>query len=243
LSSALVSVVIPVYNCERYVDEALRSVFIQEYDQMEVIVIDDGSTDRSADIIHSYQGARCIYQTNQGVSAARNAGIASSRGEFIAFLDADDVWMQDKLKIQMAFHLRHPEIGCSVGRCDTFLEPGSIMPSWLKERLLHEDEVGYFPSTLIARRDVFERVGVYDTNYRTGESADWFSRVKDAGIRIEILPYILLRKRVHEANLSHDVADTRTNMMKILRESINRKRTPAANCADSEFPVKRQWAD
>ena len=133
----------------------------------------------------------------------------------------------------MLYHHEHPDVGCTLTRRITFLEPGSKMPRWLSEELLNENDVGFFPSTLVARRDVFTQVGLYNTSYKTGESADWFARAKDAGILIEILPDILLHKRVHESNLSHHIDDTRTNMLKILRASIDRKRVQASDCPES----------
>lgn len=95
---------------------------------------------------------------------------------------------------------------------------------WLDQQLLHTETVGYLPSTLVARVEVFEKIGHYNTQYMTAESLDWFVRARDAGIRVDVLPDVLLRKRVHDRNLTSHTADTRTNVLRALRASIHRSR-------------------
>src|ERR1700694_2891614 len=109
-SNPLVSCIVPVYNGERYLRSALESIFAQDYRPLEVIVVDDGSSDKSAVIAQDFKQVRYMHQTNQGVATARNAGLAAARGEFIAFLDQDDLWMSDKLSIQIEHLLKNPEI-------------------------------------------------------------------------------------------------------------------------------------
>ena len=99
-----VSVIIPAYNSMQWVSAAIDSVLNQGYRDYEVVVIDDGSTDQTADVLESYgRKIRCIYQANAGVSNARNRGLSVSTGEFIAYLDADDMWYSQKLECQIAF--------------------------------------------------------------------------------------------------------------------------------------------
>src|SRR6476660_1471039 len=107
----LVSVIIPVYNGTCYLRAALESVFAQTYRPFEVIVVDDGSLDDSGVIAQSFDDVRYIHQENQGVAAARNNGIEVARGEFLAFLDQDDLWTPEKLKLQMGHLLSDPELG------------------------------------------------------------------------------------------------------------------------------------
>ena len=102
MDKPLVSVIVPVYNGEHYLSFAIHSILRQDYHPSEVIVVDDGSTDNSANIARSFKEVRYIHQSNQGVAMARNVGIAAARGEFIAFLDADDLWTPNKLSIQNA---------------------------------------------------------------------------------------------------------------------------------------------
>src|SRR5436309_14667644 len=117
-SKPLVSVVIPVYNGERYLADAIQSVLDQTYRNFEVIVVDDGSTDRSAEIAKRFgEAVRYVYRTNGGVCKARNAGIAAARGAYIAFLDQDDLWLHDKLAAQVAYLDSHPEAGAVYCQC------------------------------------------------------------------------------------------------------------------------------
>jgi len=208
VTSPLVSVVIPVFNGERFLAETLDSVFAQDYPSFEVIVVDDGSVDGTADVARSFEGVRYIHQDNQGQAVARNTGINAARGELLAFLDADDLWTPNKLSVQVGYLLDHPEIGFTLARQRIFLEPGAERPPWLRDDLIEEDHVGFFPSTLVSRKSVFETIGVYDPSYRIGESADWFARARDAGIRRAIVQEVLLHKRVHGVNLTHNLAST-----------------------------------
>ena len=121
----LVSVIIPVHNGGRYLRAALESVFAQTYRPFEVIVVDDGSTDDSGVIAQSFHDVRYIHQANQGVAAARNNGIEAARGEFFAFLDQDDLWTPEKLKLQIAYLLSHPDLGYTLTQQQFFLEPGA----------------------------------------------------------------------------------------------------------------------
>jgi len=224
MTPSLVSVVIPVLDGERFLAETLESVFAQDYPRFEVIVVDDGSTDGTADVARSFGAVRYIHQSNQGQAVARNTGIAAARGEFLAFLDADDLWTPNKLSLQVGYLLTHPEIGFTLSRQRIFLEPGAERPSWLRDDLIDREHVGFFPSTLVVRRSVFDRIGVYDPSFRIGESADWFARANDAGIRRAIVPEVLLHKRVHGVNLTNNHELARADIFRALRSSIARRR-------------------
>ena len=113
----LVSVIIPAYNCERFIGEAVESVRRQNYEPIEIFIIDDGSTDRTRSCIESLgEDIRYVYQSNRGPAAARNRGITMAGGEVIGFLDADDYWPANKLKVQLARMNRNPEIEVVLGR-------------------------------------------------------------------------------------------------------------------------------
>ena len=113
-----VSVVIPVYNGEQYLADAIQSVRDQTYQNVEVIVVDDGSTDESADVAKKFgEAIRYVHQSNGGVGKARNTGIAAARGAYLAFLDQDDLWLPDKLAVQVAYLDSHPEVGAVYCQC------------------------------------------------------------------------------------------------------------------------------
>jgi glycosyltransferase involved in cell wall biosynthesis len=218
-----VSVIVPVYNGEHYLAAALDSVVGQNYRPLELIVVDDGSTDRSADIARSYEGVCYVYQPNQGHGPARNAGIAAALGEFIAFLDADDVWAPDKLRLQAGYLLAHPEVGCVICHMHAALEPGMEWPAHLNRDYYGTDPVAYVPSAILARRAVFDRIGGFDGRYRHGDDSDWFFRARDAGVQVAELPDCLLTRRIHAANQSHGTRDLTAELLRVTRASVNRK--------------------
>jgi glycosyltransferase involved in cell wall biosynthesis len=224
LAEYLVSVVIPVYNGAPFIRPALQTVFAQDYCSMEIIVVDDGSEDQTSGIIAAFPGVHYIPQTHQGVAAARNTGIAAAKGELVAFLDADDLWTPSKLTIQVDYLKKYFECSCVVARMRYFLQAGTSRPSWLREGLLHTNQVGYIPSALVARREVFEQIGGFDPSYQLSEDADWFFRAQDAGVRIDIIPSLLLYKRVHNSNLSYRLDCMQRELLRATRASIRRRR-------------------
>jgi glycosyltransferase involved in cell wall biosynthesis len=221
----LVSVIVPVYNGERFLGLTLQCIFDQDYRPFEVIVIDDGSTDRTAEVAQSFNGVRYFYQANQGPAAARNIGLQAARGELIAFLDADDLWETNKLSLQIGYHLAHPEVDYSFVKLVNFLEPGIEKPLWLRDDQLHVGQVDYSPDTLVVRKSVFDRIGGFDPAYRVGDDTDWFARAVDSGIKMGILDDVLVRRRIHGANISYESPSVRLfTLAKILKASMDRKR-------------------
>ncbi|MEW6206967.1 MAG: glycosyltransferase family A protein [Acidobacteriota bacterium] len=224
MSKPLVSVIIPVYNGERYLAAALGSVTDQDYEPVEIIVIDDGSTDQTAAVARSLEKARYIYQPNQGHAVAKNAGIAAARGEFLTFLDADDVWMKGKLTAQIGFMIEHPEVGYTIVREKIFLEPGAAPPPGRMQNLFEGDHPAYVPSALAARRSVFDQIGGFDPRFTSGNDTDWFFRASEAGLRMAIIEEVLLLRRFHHSNQTRDLQLVKTDMMRILKASIDRRR-------------------
>lgn len=233
MENPLVSVIIPVYNGERYLAEAIESVLAQTYRPIQIIVVDDGSSDRSADIAQSYEGIHYLYQSNQGQAAAMNAGLRVARGQFIAFLDADDLWTSTKLSIQMDYLLKHSLVGCVIARMQNFLEANTQPPPRLTRDLLLTDHAALSVGSLVARRTVFEQVGDFDTTYSHAKDVDWFVRVREAGIIIEILPETLLHRRLHGSNRSYHTQARTLEFMRVVKSSIDRKRL---NGADPKQP-------
>jgi glycosyltransferase involved in cell wall biosynthesis len=219
----LVSVTIPVYNGERFLARALESVLGQDYAALDVTVVDDGSTDGSAAIAARYP-VRCLRRDNGGVAAARNTGIQVARGDLLAFLDQDDVWLPGKLSLQVAHLIERPQLGFVLARQRIVLEPGTARPAWLSAEMLAQDHVGYFPGTLLARRRVFAEVGLFHVAAPPAEGADWFARARDAGVAMAVLPHVLLEKHVHQDNQGHDVARVRAGVLRALHASVRRKR-------------------
>jgi len=222
--NSLVSVIIPVFNGARFLRQALKSVFAQDYSPLEVIVVDDGSTDGSAAIAAAFPEVVLLTQTNQGAWVARNKALARVRGEFIAFLDADDLWLPGKLTAQVAWLKANPEFGYVAAKFRNFLEKGTPRPPWIKQEQLEEDLSGGV-ANLMVRREAFDVVGPFDTTTLRGADLDWVVRARDAGIQGGIVDAVLMKRRIHDANLSHGWTGGRTLLMRALRDSIARRRS------------------
>lgn len=234
--SPLVSVIIPVYNGEQYLALTLNSVFAQDYRSIEVIVVDDGSTDSTPKIVSAFPAVRLLRQPNSGVSAARNKGVAVASGDFVAFLDADDMWATNKISTHVDYHRKHTDIGYSVSGLRNFLSDGIQPPKWLPPSDLDKDRVGYLPGNLFVLREILDKVGGFDPNFRVGEGADWFARAKDTGISMAILPETLLYRRVHNDNQTHDLEQVRTGVFRALKASIDRQREKIPSKKEESAP-------
>lgn len=232
MSAPLVSVIIPVYNGERYVAQAIQSVLAQDYPQLEIIVVDDGSTDGSAAIVQSFP-VLYIGGSNRGVAQARNTGITASHGEFIAFLDQDDHWPVNKLSLQIDHMMRHAELGYTVGWQNLYLESGVERPVWLKPELLNGPQHGYLPGTFVARRWAFENIGMFDPTFAVGSDSDWFFRARDMQLPMAVLPHVLLHRRIHTENQSHEIGNI-IEMFQLIRLSLRRK--AAQKKEDNDVP-------
>lgn len=224
MQSPLVSAIIPVYNGACYVAQAIESVRQQTYAPVEIIVVDDGSTDESSAIVQAFAEVRLIRQENAGVGAARNTGIAAARGEFLAFLDQDDRWLPEKLTTQIAYHLAHPHLGYTYTGQQFFLEEGFARPSWVRPEWLTTPQPGQIPSTLVVRPWAFAQIGLFDPMYLTGSDSDWAFRAKDAGIPMAILPDLLMLRRVHSENGSAATATLARELLSAARQSVLRQR-------------------
>jgi len=234
MTDLLVSAIVPVCGGERFLGAALESIFAQDYRPIEVIVVDDGSEDDTARIARSFADVHYLWQHNQGPAAARNAGISVARGEFIAFLDHDDLMAPHKLSLQVGYLLDHPEIGCVLTRQAIFLEPGTAPPPWLQRDSIFGDLGGIQPLSALVRRSVFEQAGLLDSAYRVAEGIEWLGRVREAGVKIGVLPEVLVYRRVHGSNLSHQNRAMQAALLKAMKGKIDRRR--AAKHDASEAP-------
>jgi len=225
MSQPLVSVIVAVLNGERFLGEALASIRDQEYEPLEIVVVDGHSSDGSLGIAGSFPGIRTITQRGTGVGDAYNTGVAASRGSLVAFLSHDDLWAPGKLRYQVGHLSSHPELMFTVGMVRFFLEPGCEMPRGFRPGLLEGEHVGRIMETLVARREAFEMVGPFDTELPFGEDVDWFARAAGLGAPMAVLPRLLLHKRVHDANTSIDVDRSGEILLRVMQRAISRKRT------------------
>jgi glycosyltransferase involved in cell wall biosynthesis len=225
MDTSAVSVVIPAFNAARFLSEGIESVLAQDHPVVETIVVDDGSTDATAEVAARYPVV-CLRQVNGGQAAARNAGVAAARGTLVSFLDADDLWQPGKLSAEVA-HLRsHPELGYVLVRMQRTLLPGAPWPPGTPRGWFDEPQPGTLPSAGLFRRTVLDRVGPFDPRFRHGSDTDWQARAADLGVRWELLPDVLVSYRIHGANDSYDNGGMRAEMFELLRASLSRKREP-----------------
>ena len=230
----LVSVVIPAYNAARYLPEAVGSVVAQTHRDLEIIVVDDGSTDGSRELLAARATdprLRYHYQENRGLPAARNAGIGLARGDFIAFLDADDVWLPGKLEKQLALLRADPRAAaayCGFGLID---EAGTPLENrWrpggrgddLFTRLLYGNVIAGSGSAVVVRASCFADVGRFDERLQACEDHDMWRRIaaRHAFVKVE---EELVRIRVHAASMQRNAARMQQGLMlhleKILAET------------------------
>jgi glycosyltransferase involved in cell wall biosynthesis len=218
----LCSVVIPVHDGARFLDATLASVRAQDYRPIEVIVVDDGSTDETPAVLTRWPDAIVVRQERGGTAAARNAGVARARGDFIALDDADDLWVPHKLRVQIGHLVAHPELGYVVAHYRNFLEPGTPRPAWLGEQQLLEPQPGAI-GNLVIRAEALRRIGPFDP--ADWSDFDWSLRARDAGIAAAVLPEVLLHRRVHDRNASHERHARADVRLRALRASIARRRS------------------
>lgn len=203
----MISCIVPVYNGERYLQEALESIIAQTYGPLEIIVVDDGSTDGTRAVVDRFTDrVTYLWQSNGGPASARNAGIRASTGPFLAFLDADDLWHPEKLERQMTrFRAR-----ADLELCLTFKRTFWIEEMRHEQQRLAEqdhpfakDHPGYVCQTMLMPRPTYDRVGPFDEALRIGEDTDWLLRAERLGVVREILSDVLVFRRMHQNNLSY----------------------------------------
>ena len=232
---------IPVFNGVRFLAAAIESVAAQGYRPLEIIVVDDGSTDGSGSVAAGLAGVRCLRQENAGPAAARNAGMAVASGEFFAFLDADDLMTPDRLDLQVGYLQDHPEVGCVLGRQELLLEPGveppnwvTTPPAWAQGDPLFSRRVEIPPMSMTGRRAAFDRVGGFDPGFRLSEDLDWILRARDSGTAIAILEDVVLIRRLHGSNLTYDTAAANRAMFATVKARLDRRRAGHQGSVSSE---------
>jgi glycosyltransferase involved in cell wall biosynthesis len=235
VSAPLVSVVTPIFEAAAFIGDALDSVAAQDHPAIEVVVVDDGSTDGGAAVAEARAGAlglalTLVRQPNQGPAVARNRGLERARGTFVTFLDADDRMTPDRLAFGLAHLDAHPEADGVVGTHVNVVDAGVTPPAWLAELPDPAQAPHYLVMTLLARATVFDRVGGFDPSYAyAGEDTEWYLRAKTGGARIDLVDHLMVRRRLHGANLTYQVEDLDRALFRLLRERTRRARSDAGS--------------
>jgi glycosyltransferase involved in cell wall biosynthesis len=220
-----VSVIMPVYNGSRYLAETLDSVLAQTYPLHEIIAIDDGSTDASPEILRSYgDRLQVIRQANQGVAAARNAGLARATGEFITFIDQDDLWPPQRTQALVDALRARPEARLAAGRVEILYQrPAPPHPTEDHATAHRECLLG----SLCVRAELFRELGAFNVDIGFADDTDFMLRRAERKIETAYLQAVTLIYRLHECNTSADKDVTMHNFMAALRQSLIRRRRDA----------------
>ncbi len=221
---APVSVVIPAHNAEKYLGEALESVLAQSVAPAEVIVVDDGSSDSTAQVAQSFPGVEYLRQENSGAAMARNEGVQRATSEYLAFLDADDLWTPHKLESQLAAFGGAAKCDMAFGLAEQFVSPELTPEERERVHIPHEKTPAIVPGALLMRRADFLRVGLLETSWEIGEFIDWYLRAVDLNFQSVVLPEVVLCRRIHTTNSGITKKDARGDYVRILKASLDRRR-------------------
>lgn len=231
IGSPLVSCIVPVFNGERFIAEAIDSALGQTYSPIEIVVVNDGSTDGTKAVLGGY-GKRItvIDQVNTGAAAARSSGIEASSGSFLAFLDADDLWLPEKTEIQIKRLTAHP--GADICTC-------MIENFWVRELAEEAERLrgtiydGPRMATLqgmMISRDAIDRLGGLDANIAHYDEVDLLLRAKAENVVIEHVDRVLVRRRIHDANISRSRGERgRADLLLLAEQAIARRRAAKSN--------------
>lgn len=221
------SVIIAVFNGEKYIADALESVRAQTRPVEEVIVVDDGSTDGTVGVVTSFPEVTLLQQPNRGPAAARNRAIVCARGDYLAMLDADDIWPAERNAVMCQVLDENPSLGLVLGNQRLLVEPGAALPHWVPPgdpETIDPKDLPKPTGSFMSRRSAWEIVGLFDEDLVHAEDTDWFLRSRDLGVEWEIIDDVVLIRRIHGANLTGDTAAQQRAMFEVLQRRMARRR-------------------
>ncbi|WP_025742443.1 glycosyltransferase family A protein [Aquimarina pacifica] len=220
-----ISVIIPAYNAANFIKESIDSILAQTYPIAEIIVVDDGSTDATKDIIQQFDNIQYIYQKNQGTAVALNTGIKASKGDFFALLDHDDLWHKSKIEKQIQCFINEPSLDLVFTNITNFLSPDMDADLIKTIDFSPKTMVGIHKSALLVRTSSFLKVGMFDTNSNTQDLLEWYARFKDIGLNEYILPEVLVQRRIHGTNQTLLNKEMKNDFPKVLKAILDRRRS------------------
>jgi glycosyltransferase involved in cell wall biosynthesis len=224
-------VVVPAFNAEATVGACLEALGSQSVpgELYEVIVVDDGSTDGTGAVVARFP-VKAVRQDNRGPAAARNRGIAAARGELLAFLDADDLWLAEKLERQQQLLAKRPEVGlCCTHAQNFWIEDLRAEAEALREHRVSRPLPALLASTMLVRREIFAQVGYFDEELGFGHSTEWFLRAQRRGVGAATLPDVLYLRRIHQTNRSRVLgAESRDEFLNLIKRHLDEQRAVVA---------------
>jgi len=230
-----VSVIIPAYNSERYIGEAIQSVLNQTLPPTEILVIDDDSEEKDAEIAETFgESVKVFRRSHAGIGASRNCGVSEARGEWIAFLDSDDLWMPYKLEEQVALLQRDPTLDGCLGLVQQFYMPGLEVSREAKKSLEERIEPGYLVGTMLVKRASFLTVGWFEEERLLGDFIDWMARARDAGLKLPVLDRLVMRRRIHGRNTVIRELSAQSDYARTLKIILDRRRRSKSLAGEKE---------
>lgn len=222
-NNILVTVILPVFNGEAFIADAINSVLSQKYLPLEIIVIDDGSTDKTQQVVSAF-GDRIKYikKENGGPASARNKGLEFANGELIAFIDADDLWSNDKLRLQLKIFAVKQDLDIVIGYTQVIK-----MTKKVTQARQTSNSRGFLLYTLgcsLIRKSAFDRIGNFDEEMLLSEDTDWFFRAMEANIIIELHNDVVQYYRQHQHNITNDKKRNHLFQIKAYKKSLDRRR-------------------
>lgn len=217
------SVIVCVRNGRRFLERCFRSIDRQDVAPDDRVLVDGASTDGTLEIARRFPQWRIVPQTGHGIADAYNCGVGATTGDLIAFLSHDDEWTEGSVRMRRDYLLSHQELDFVLARAMSRLEPGYQPPPGFRLELLERQHAGAM-ETLMAWRRAFDKVGPFDSRYSTSEDMDWLARARDLGLKAAVVPYLSVIKYVHDANISLREPKINENLLRLLHESIRRKK-------------------
>lgn len=226
-----VSALIPAHNAAPFLERAIASVRAQGEADLEIVVVDDGSTDATPDIVARLAAEPgnpivSIRTVNRGVAAARNTALDAARGDLIAFLDADDAWPAGRLAAMRARLARDPALDVVIGKVQPVRE-ANYAAYWDLVDFPREPILFSLVGAALVRRPVYDRLGRFDTTLRRGEDMDWYFRLLEARVPLVVLDRVVLYYTLHDRNMSLDTKDVQRHAAIVVARSVARRRRAA----------------
>jgi glycosyltransferase involved in cell wall biosynthesis len=219
-----ISVIIPAYNAAKFLGAAIQSVLDQTLEATEIIVVDDGSTDETPNLVKSFAAVRYIRQANEGPGGAVNTGVRNARGECLAFLDADDLWLPNKLEKQNEIIEKDQSVDIVFTGIVNFFEEALSTDDRKKFDIEPRPMAGIQRSTLFIRTETFLNIGFFSTTSPI-ELLDWYSRAKEMNLKEQVLPEVLVRRRIHGSNLTITRTGHRNEFPNVIKKILDRRRS------------------
>lgn len=228
-----ISVIIPVYNGERYLADAIESVLTQSVPPDEILVVDDSSTDGSAVVAKSFSMVRYLWQPQAGASSARNHGVRAATSDWLAFLDADDLWTTEKLARQRAVLATQSTLDMVFGQVQQFYSPELADDAVSRPaRPGREQMAGYHVGAMLIRRTSFEKVGPFDPQWQVAHFIEWYGRAQKIGLTSLVLPEVVMKRRIHTTNLGiRAYAQARVEYVRLMKIMVDQHRLAAGDQA------------